>query len=449
MDPELLALLRANGATDAEIAALAANSGGGGAPSSSPPVYFGETRAQTSDGDVLRARGGKNKFGGTSTKTIEQANAIFFQLSPTELMEFQRRIVAAGIVDPSKIRLGDYDEESEAAWGIVNMRAAKFYASGKKVTPNDVLSMIEAAYDPRNEPEDVAAQRRNLLATFGTNLHTYNRSDPAALRITAETAFRQALGRKPKKDELEKFVSTFLKDERTNQADVFAAEDRLTSAARNRALSAFDASAAGAAAGKAGNRVGPIASPEMEAGMSEADVLWNRLQRMVADSPYEIGLGKRDRPLAEQKRLYANWKAGKGPRAAKPGTSKHGDGRANDLKYSSDKARQWVIENAHKYGLALPLYDPKLPRHLDESWHVEVLVGPGLGTGRATASHAPHAGHVEGDAPAISTTIIDQQRNAEARAIEYARNVNPTETAAYDIGGQFNNLLGILQKGVV
>jgi hypothetical protein len=104
----------------------------------------------------------------------------------------------------------------------------------------------------------------------------------------------------------------------------------------------------------------------------EAEELWNRVNRMIKDSPHKITPGARSRSYAEQVRLWNLYKAGKGAMAAKPGTSKHGTGRANDLQYSSEAARQWALANASKYGLAMPLYNPKLGRGRDESWHVEL-----------------------------------------------------------------------------
>jgi LAS superfamily LD-carboxypeptidase LdcB len=48
---------------------------------------------------------------------------------------------------------------------------------------------------------------------------------------------------------------------------------------------------------------------------------------------------------------------------APPGRSQHGFGNAADLSFQSDAARQWMHENAAKYGLAFPLGN--------EAWHVE------------------------------------------------------------------------------
>lgn len=105
--------------------------------------------------------------------------------------------------------------------------------------------------------------------------------------------------------------------------------------------------------------------------VGEANELWRRLQKMIADRP-TIKPGPRARSYEEQVRLWNLYKAGKGAMAARPGTSKHGNGRANDLKYGSEADRQWALANAKNYGLAFPLYNPKLGRGRDESWHVEL-----------------------------------------------------------------------------
>lgn len=105
--------------------------------------------------------------------------------------------------------------------------------------------------------------------------------------------------------------------------------------------------------------------------VGEANELWRRLQTMLKDRP-TIKPGARSRSYATQVKLWNDYKAGRGAMAARPGTSKHGNGRANDLKYGSEADRQWALQNAGKYGLAFPLYNPKLGRGRDESWHIEL-----------------------------------------------------------------------------
>ena len=102
---------------------------------------------------------------------------------------------------------------------------------------------------------------------------------------------------------------------------------------------------------------------------------------MIADSPFadQITPGARTRSYDEQVRLWNNYQNGTGPMAARPGTSRHGNGEANDLKYGSPEARAWVLANAERYGLHLPIYDPSKPRSKDESWHIELKGGGSAG----------------------------------------------------------------------
>lgn len=283
-----------------------------------------------------------------------------------------------------------------------------------------------------------ASRRQQAMLSFDTKLNTYEKSDPAGVRQTAEQAFQQALGRKPRKDEMERFVTGFLGRERGEQARVFGAQDRLEAGQRGRTLQSLDLDEQQAAAESGGGAVQGGESAELS----------KRVDALIAASPYGIKAGAKTRDYETQVRLYNNYINGKGPRAAKPGTSKHGDGRANDLQYSSDKARQWALANAGKFGLHFPIYDQKLARGRDESWHVELKAGEYEGLNSPPPGAAAGAVAGGGMAP-VSENITVQRQDLGAQAVEYARNVNPTETKAYDIGGQFNSLMQILQKGVI
>lgn len=366
----------------------------------------------------------------------EDVAKILRGMPPERIAQIQRRLQTVGLLPENFKSFGFVENTTRSGFtellDVANGRGESNW--------DNTLDVLVAGTETTLGEERVkaASRRQQAMLAFDTRLNTYEKSDPASVRQTAEQAFQQALGRKPKKAELERFVNGFLSRERGEQSKVFGIQDSFARGQRDRTLASIDLDerAAEAAAGGASG-----------GGGSESDELWTRLQTMVKDSPYKIGLGSRSRSYEEQVRLYNNWKAGKGPRAAKPGTSKHGDGRANDLKYSSDKARQWVLENAHRYGLHLPLYDPKLPRDVDESWHVELKGGHSTGDGH---NHGAAAGAAAGAAVApVSQDVTVQRQDLGAQAIEYARNVNPNETQAYDIGGQFQNLLAILQKGVI
>lgn len=365
--------------------------------------------------------------------TEEDIAKILKGMPPEKVAELQRKMQGIGLLP-----------ESYKSWGFVEgtMRsgfAELLEASNDRGTTYSVMldSLLGsgAGKDAMDlERMDRARKRSALEASFNTRLNTYEASDPASVRQTAEQAFQQALGRKPTKDEQAKFLGAFLGRERGAQDAVFDVQEDMDRADRSRALQSFDAETAASGVGG-------------ESG-SEAQILEQRLAKMLADSPYEIKMGKKTRSYEEQVRLYNNYKSGKGPLAAKPGTSKHGDGRANDLQYSSDKARQWALANAKRYGLHFPIYNPKLGRSKDESWHIEVLGGKGAGHSQGDGhDHAAMTAGAPGPAP-LSRDVTVQRQDMGAQAVEFARNENPVETAAYDIGGQFESFLNIINRSV-
>lgn len=220
MDPNLLAILEANGIDPSKL--------GGGTTTAvdpkDPPVFFGETRKYRADGDVLRHRGGK-EYGGITTKPLTAANAAFYEMTEQQLETFQRRLVGAGILDPDKVRYGDYDDDTYSAFAAINERTAKFNAVGKKVTPNDVLGMIERAY----------------VAGGGAPVETEpGRITPATSSLTLEEQVQQAaraqLGRKLKSSEVSKFVSIYQGMEGTFQATASAMEDEAAASGQNASI---------------------------------------------------------------------------------------------------------------------------------------------------------------------------------------------------------------------
>lgn len=330
--------------------------------------------------------------------------------SPEMIARLQQQLAGAGLIGPStRYRLGVWDSTSISAY-----KQLLAFANQGGTSREDALQTLLTAPQLRGDGQGVGGAGGAEVQQG--RLNTYEASDPAGVRQTAEQAFKQALGRKPKKDELDKFVSQFLGQERSSQEVVFNAAKRLGE--RNAAA------ASGADEGGSGAPAG-----------SEADILWQNLQRMIADAPGKVTPGKRSRSYEEQVALYEKYKSGKGALAAKPGTSKHGDGRANDLKYDSQATKRWVLENAEKYGLHLPLL-----KH-GEDWHIELKDGHSVGDG-----HDHGGGGAPGAVADENVTV--QRQDLGAQAIEYARNVNPDETAAYDIGQQFNSFINILSRGV-
>jgi hypothetical protein len=362
--------------------------------------------------------------------TEEDVAKLLRGMPPERIAQIQRTMQAAGLMAKGYRPGGFVDSDTRSAFKEVllmsNGRGSTYIA-----TLGALASGAESAEEMRK-----ASARRLAEMSFQTRLNTFEASDPAGVRQTAEQAFRQALGRKPRQDEMERFVSGFLGRERGAQQAVFDVQDSMDRAERQQRLSMADYQ----------DSLDSQGAPPLgtESG-GEADVLWQRLQKMIADAPGKITPGPRSRDLATQQRLYARYKAGKGPMAAKPGTSKHGNGRANDLKYENDAVRQWALKNAHRYGLSFPIYNPKLGRSRDESWHVEVAKGS-LPAGHSIGDGHDH-GAAGGQAP-ISQNVTVQRQDVGAQALEFARNANPTETAAYEIGSTFDQLLSMVQKGL-
>lgn len=529
------------------IAAL--GGGGGGATMASSSVT---PNVITRDRDLGRgpgAPGGGRQAGSTAPQLAgrgisrvgygdEDVNEILRGMPPERIAAVQRQMQATGLLPDSFRSFGFVDNTTRGAFvevlEVANMRGASYQTTLDTLEQGGKDLLAEA----RRE------QARQNIAQFTPGPRIYNQSDPAAVRQTAEQAFQQALGRKPKPDELNRFVQSWSQMERGQQTAGFDAQDAagmfkvqqanqaagLTdpvdsllmaiggqesggdynarngrtgasgkyqimpsnwpawsaeaglgenaprTAANQEKVARYKMSQYVERYGQEGAAVAWYAGPgaaqkwldnpdaarfnkkqgkgnepsineyvqqvmgrmgggSAPAGGSESAELQKRVRQMIADAPFEIGEGAWERDYETQVRLWNNYQNGTGPLAAKPGTSKHGDGRANDLKYSSEQARQWVIANAGKYGLALPLYDPNKPRSKDESWHVELADG-----------HSYGDGHDHGGGAVPSTTV--QQADLGAQAVEFARNVNPDEYQAYQIGGQFNSLIQILQRGV-
>jgi hypothetical protein len=197
---------------------LSAPSGGAAGPIS-PPVYFGTAprkpvyRKKMIDGVYEPVSAGRSTGGGDQVKSLDEANDAFYGLGPGELVEFQQRIVSAGIVEADQIVEGDYDDLSFKVWSNLNSRAASFYKVGQKRTPAEVLDMIAAAN--RNAgltPEAQTGQGAVTSITPG-----------ATLEQQVQQAARQRLGRKLRSSEVQKFVTLFQGMERTaNQSNVDA-----------------------------------------------------------------------------------------------------------------------------------------------------------------------------------------------------------------------------------
>lgn len=93
------------------------------------------------------------------------------------------------------------------------------------------------------------------------------------------------------------------------------------------------------------------------------------LARLLADarsSGYNVTIGNSWRSYSEQAGLVTK-NSGSGVPTATPGRSRHEIGVAADLVYSSTAAKQWIHQNASRYGMNFPVGG--------EDWHVQLAAG--------------------------------------------------------------------------
>lgn len=117
-------------------------------------------------------------------------------------------------------------------------------------------------------------------------------------------------------------------------------------------------------------RGGAAARPDSFSGM--ADPFQQALMQMLHNAPEEVKLGITSgyRSPETQEKLWQDALKKYGSEAearkwvAPPGKSQHNHGNAADLEFMSPAAKEWVHQNAGKYGLAFPL--------TNEDWHVEL-----------------------------------------------------------------------------
>ena len=136
----------------------------------------------------------------------------------------------------------------------------------------------------------------------------------------------------------------------------------------------------------------------------------NALLAMFAAAPEDVRAGLRInsayRSPELQERLYQDALRRYGSEAearrwvAPPGRSQHNHGRAVDLGYASDAAREWAHANAAAHGLAFPLSN--------ENWHIELAGARGMPTG------APQTAPQSGQTPAPVNALAGLQTPPEA-----------------------------------
>ncbi len=98
---------------------------------------------------------------------------------------------------------------------------------------------------------------------------------------------------------------------------------------------------------------------------SPVDV-WSAFQRLKAaavNAGHAVTVNSAFRTMAKQSALYADYMAGRGNKAARPGYSKHQNGTAIDLAVKQGSLLSWLRSNASAYGFFETV--------LGENWHWE------------------------------------------------------------------------------
>lgn len=91
---------------------------------------------------------------------------------------------------------------------------------------------------------------------------------------------------------------------------------------------------------------------------------------------------------------------------APPGRSQHNHGRAVDLAYANDAAREWAHANAAAHGLAFPLSN--------ENWHIELADARRAGAAPAQATAQPQVAPMQGNALAALDRPVAQAQGVPA-----------------------------------
>jgi hypothetical protein len=156
------------------------------------------------------------------TALSSQLEKEFYARDPGALADLQKRLWAGGFystgVDPDQIALGDYDEQTFAAWKKAVARAGAFFASGKEVTVDDVIDMAVGIGDTsgaRGAGAGAGGAGRQPLSVDLTN--------PEDIRMVANRAAVSILGRGFRQEELERFVSSFHASQASAQGAAYGA----------------------------------------------------------------------------------------------------------------------------------------------------------------------------------------------------------------------------------
>lgn len=103
---------------------------------------------------------------------------------------------------------------------------------------------------------------------------------------------------------------------------------------------------------------------------SDAAEAFLRMAEAAKDDGITLRVRSAHRTRAQQLRLFKRWLAKKGPRAARPGTSRHEDGTAVDLRWVNETTRtyRWMVKNARRFGFVKTVRS--------EPWHWEYVGAP-------------------------------------------------------------------------
>lgn len=191
-------------------------SGGAYADPNDLPVFTGRYR-----GGPRRTigPGPAPQFQTTREKRQSELEKEFYAQDPKDLSALQHRLWAGGFyaqgVDPEEIALGDYDEQTFAAYSKAVQRAARFYATGQELTVDEVIDMATGLEGAGAARAKGAGGGRQPLVTELTN--------PEDLKYVAQKTAVSALGRALRPDELERFVTSFHASQSTASAAAYGA----------------------------------------------------------------------------------------------------------------------------------------------------------------------------------------------------------------------------------
>ena len=163
--------------------------------------------------------------------TQADINALLASMPPEQLARVQRQMVAAGLIGPeTRYTYGQPDGVTQNAFGellgMANLRGVPWQTQLDSIGQNGL--------DAERAGAAQMSERQQAEVNLRTRAETFVASDPASVRQLAEAAFKSALGRKPKDDEMTKFVSTFMGSERGNSTTRWASTARSTSSSETR-----------------------------------------------------------------------------------------------------------------------------------------------------------------------------------------------------------------------